>query len=218
MSVYGFQYSIPDKGDKTIMKHCANCGQEMADEMKFCPYCGTAAVAAAASEAAASVEQAETDGILNAQETVEAGGETVESQAGDAQGSAGTQESAGAQYSNAQNNAQGNPYAQYTRKTNTNEIPENNRTASILCYWLSFLGWFIAFMIADRKDPYVMKHLNQGLVINLFSMLWVIPVIGWIWEVFIIVCRIIGTVNAAEGKNGEVPLIGSIHMLDEGMQ
>ena len=91
---------------------------------------------------------------------------------------------------------------------------ENAKVASILCYWIGFIGWLIAFCISDRKDPYVKSHLNQSLVINLFGLLTWIPVLGWIWGIFILICRIIGTVNAAQDKNGEVPLIGKIHMID----
>lgn len=39
------------------------------------------------------------------------------------------------------------------------------RTASLLCYWFSFVGWCISYFLADNKDPYLRFHLNQSLIL-----------------------------------------------------
>ena len=54
---------------------------------------------------------------------------------------------------------------------------------------------------------------NQALVILLFSLLSVIPCIGWVWGVFMLVCWILGLIAAINQEEKEVPLIGKIRIL-----
>ena len=37
--------------------------------------------------------------------------------------------------------------------------------------------------------------------------------LGKLWGIFILVCMILGVLNASNGVNKEVPLIGGIHLL-----
>ena len=55
--------------------------------------------------------------------------------------------------------------------------------------------------------------MNQALVILLFSLLSLIPCIGWIWGIFMIVCWIMGLIAAINEEEKEVPLIGKIRIL-----
>ncbi|MCC8078258.1 MAG: hypothetical protein LIO60_07965 [Oscillospiraceae bacterium] len=56
-------------------------------------------------------------------------------------------------------------------------------------------------------------HLNQALVILLFSLLGMIPLVGWIWSIFIFICWLIGLIAAIQDVEKPVPLLGRIHLL-----
>ena len=53
------------------------------------------------------------------------------------------------------------------------------KVTSILSY-CTWIGWLIAFFAGDKEGAKF--HLNQGLVVMLFSLGAIIPIIGWIWE------------------------------------
>ena len=79
---------------------------------------------------------------------------------------------------------------------------------------LSYFGlvlWLVAYLAGDKVGAKF--HLNQSLVLNLFAFLSIIPVLGWFWAIFILVCDIMGIVYAAQGVNKEVPLLGKIRIL-----
>lgn len=84
------------------------------------------------------------------------------------------------------------------------------KTTSIIGY-LTWIGFIIAVCAGDKEGAKF--HLNQALVILLFSLLSVIPCIGWIWGVFMIVCWIMGLIAAINQEEKEVPLIGKIRIL-----
>lgn len=80
--------------------------------------------------------------------------------------------------------------------------------------WVAYLTWIgllIAFVAGDKEGAKF--HLNQALVIFLFSLLSIIPCIGWIWGIFMLVCWVMGLVVAINEEEKEVPLIGSIKIL-----
>ena len=80
--------------------------------------------------------------------------------------------------------------------------------------WVAYLTWIgllIAFVARDKEGAKF--HLNQALVIFLFSLLSIIPCIGWIWGIFMLVCWVMGLVAAINEEEKEVPLIGSIKIL-----
>ena len=80
--------------------------------------------------------------------------------------------------------------------------------------WVAYLTWIgllIAFVAGDKEGAKF--HLNQALVIFLFSLLSIIPCIGWIWGIFMLVCWVIGLIAAIKEEEKEVPLIGSIKIL-----
>ncbi len=84
------------------------------------------------------------------------------------------------------------------------------KTTSIVAY-ITWIGLLIAFCAGDKEGAKF--HLNQALVIFLFSLLSVIPCIGWIWGIFMIVCWILGLIAAINQEEKEVPLIGSIKIV-----
>lgn len=94
---------------------------------------------------------------------------------------------------------------------------EKNKGMAIVAYILFFIP-----LLAAKDSPFAMYHANQGLTLFLTALaanvvLTIIPFIGWILLPFanlaILVFVIIGIVNAANGVNKPLPLIGSITLL-----
>lgn len=86
----------------------------------------------------------------------------------------------------------------------------DKRTTGIVAY-ITWIGLLVAFCAGDKDGAKF--HLNQALVIFLFSLLGVIPCIGWIWEIFMLVCWIMGLIAAINEEEKPVPLIGGIQIL-----
>ena len=84
------------------------------------------------------------------------------------------------------------------------------KTTSIVAY-LTWIGLIIAVVAGDKEGAKF--HVNQALVIMLFSLLSIIPCIGWIWGIFMLVCWIMGLIAAINQEEKEVPLIGRIKIL-----
>lgn len=47
----------------------------------------------------------------------------------------------------------------------------------------------------------------------LFSLLSIVPCIGWIWGIFMIVCWFMGFISAINQEEKPVPLIGNIKII-----
>ena len=61
----------------------------------------------------------------------------------------------------------------------------DSKTTGIVAY-LTWIGLLIAILAGDKQGAKF--HVNQALVIWLFSLLSIIPCIGWIWAIFMFVC------------------------------
>ena len=95
----------------------------------------------------------------------------------------------------------------------------DKRTTDVVAY-LTWVGLIIAFVAGDRERSRF--HLNQSLVIWLaITLLGIVthwmPLIGWIVRIvgmlFCAACWFIGFVNAIQGVEKEVPLLGQIKIL-----
>jgi uncharacterized membrane protein len=84
------------------------------------------------------------------------------------------------------------------------------RVTSIIAY-ITLIGLIIAFCAGDREGAKF--HLNQALVIFLFSLLSLVPMVGWIWGLVMIVFWVMGLVAAINEEEKPVPLIGGIKIL-----
>lgn len=84
------------------------------------------------------------------------------------------------------------------------------KTTGIVAY-LTWIGLLIAVLAGDKDGAKF--HVNQALVIFLFSLLSLIPCIGWIWGIFMIVCWFMGIIAAINEEEKPVPLIGGIKIL-----
>ena len=113
----------------------------------------------------------------------------------------------------------GNPIIQNTETIEDKHVV--NRTVSntsmsveatsIIAY-MTWIGFLIAYIAGDKEGAKF--YLNQALVFNIFAMGIIIPIIGWLWAIFILVCFILGIIWAANQEPRELPLIGSIKILD----
>lgn len=86
-----------------------------------------------------------------------------------------------------------------------------DKKATGIVAYLTWIGFLVALLAGDKEGAKF--HLNQALVIMLFSLLSIIPCIGWMWGIFMIVCWFIGFIAAINEEEKEVPLIGSIKLL-----
>lgn len=87
----------------------------------------------------------------------------------------------------------------------------NAHTTGIVAY-LTWIGFLIALLLGDREGAKF--HINQALVINLFSLACAIPVIGQIWSIFMIILWILGLVAACNDEEKPVPILGGIRILN----
>lgn len=85
------------------------------------------------------------------------------------------------------------------------------KATAILSY-ISIIIWLVVYVIGDKEGAKF--HLNQSLVINLGFFLCIIPVIGWIWSLFMLYAWVMGLVYAIKDEEKEVPLIGKIKLLN----
>lgn len=86
----------------------------------------------------------------------------------------------------------------------------NTKTTSIVAY-ITLIGLIVALCAGDKEGAKF--HINQAFVIWLFSLLSNIPLIGWIWGIFILVCWIMGLIAAINQEEKRVPLIGNITLI-----
>jgi len=86
---------------------------------------------------------------------------------------------------------------------------------------VAYILFFIPLLTDAKKDPFVKFHVKQGIVVfALAVILWVIRAVMpwyWVWNLYwlfnlvglaILVFAIIGIINAANGKQEKLPLIG----------
>lgn len=86
----------------------------------------------------------------------------------------------------------------------------DKRTTAIVAH-ITWIGLLIAFCCGDKEGAKF--WLNQALVITLFTLLSVIPCIGWIWAIFMLVCWIMSLISAINEEEKPVPLIGGIVLI-----
>lgn len=94
----------------------------------------------------------------------------------------------------------------------------DKKTTDIVAY-ITWIGWIVAFLAGDKAASKF--HLNQSLVIWLgfliSTAIGFIPVVGFVSyliNVFLLVCFILGLVYAIQGQEKEVPLLGTIKLLN----
>lgn len=96
----------------------------------------------------------------------------------------------------------------------TNDVPGKN--IAIISY-LTVVGLVIAFVMNnEKKEPFARFHIRQSLGIVLTSLALgivnIIPILGWIISIvgfFVLLYMwIVGLLNATNGKEKVVPILG----------
>lgn len=106
------------------------------------------------------------------------------------------------------------------QKVATKEDIEKNKLNAIL----SYLGILIIVPLISedaKKSQFAKFHLNQGLVLLIssfaLSIVWVIPILGWIvgffGGIFLFVIWIMALISAIHGEMKKVPLLGDIELI-----
>ncbi|MDP1728738.1 MAG: hypothetical protein Q8L27_00860 [archaeon] len=101
------------------------------------------------------------------------------------------------------------------RKTSTEGI-QNEKLCAVLSYLVVGIIWYFADENM-KKSQFVKFHVKQGLVLLIseviVSVIWSIPFLGWVigplLNLVTIILLIIGVVNAVNGKQNELPIIGN---------
>lgn len=94
----------------------------------------------------------------------------------------------------------------------------NKRTTDVVAY-LTWVGLIIAFVMGDRNASRF--HINQSLVLWIAGTLcgfigritFIGGIVAGIGGLFCGLCWLIGFINAIQGVEKEVPLLGQIHLL-----
>ena len=93
------------------------------------------------------------------------------------------------------------------------------KVTGIIAY-LTLIGWLIAYLAGDKEGAKF--HLNQALVLAICNIaniiVGMIPLIGGILSsiisIIILIFAILGIVYAAQDQEKELPIIGSIKILN----
>lgn len=103
-----------------------------------------------------------------------------------------------------------------------NEVIKNtpDKTIAIVSY-LTVIGLIVAFVLNnEKKDPFASYHIRQSLGLVLtsiaLSLINVIPVLGWIVSLIgafvLLYMWITGLLNAVNGKEKPVPILGEKYL------
>ncbi|MCH7471611.1 hypothetical protein IIA79_01475 [bacterium] len=89
--------------------------------------------------------------------------------------------------------------------------------AAGLSVLLGLIGGLIFFLI-EKESKYVKFYAFQSLILSLCHILSLIPIIGWLWGLFILIMQIVALINAFSGKIFKVPVIGNIAAKQAGLE
>ncbi len=102
------------------------------------------------------------------------------------------------------------------QETNLEITNNQGKNIAIIAY-ITIIGLIIAFMMnSDKKDKYASYHIKQSLGIAAsalaLTVIGIIPILGWIISFlgffFILFLWVMGLINAINGKEKPVPLVG----------
>lgn len=85
------------------------------------------------------------------------------------------------------------------------------QATSVVAY-MTWIGFIVAVCAGDKEGAKF--FINQALVFHLAGFLCFIPILGFFWAIFMIICFILGVIWAAEQTPRKLPLIGGITILN----
>lgn len=183
---------------------CNQCGQQIADNLSFCPNCG-----AKIGGNAENAQQAQ-----QTQQTAPQGNAVPPYNGGTT-----NQQSVSEQVNDAFNKVMDTD--DHTAEFDPEQV-KMGKAMSILCY----IGILVLIpMFAEKENKYVRFHANQGFTLFLLevaagivsAILGLIPIFGVIVSsvisIALLIFMVLGIVNAANDKAKELPLIGKIKFI-----
>lgn len=96
----------------------------------------------------------------------------------------------------------------------------DDKTMGIIAY-LTIIGLIVAIIMNnEKKDPFTSYHIRQSLGLAVtgiaLAVIGIIPFIGWLISilgmVFIVILWIMGLINALNGSEKPVPVLGDKYM------
>lgn len=86
----------------------------------------------------------------------------------------------------------------YTAK----DIEENKVLAALSYLWIISL----VILLVKKDSPFAQFHAKQGLVLFIaFVLLGWIPVLGWLFDIVLLIAIVVGFIQALSGKAFEIP-------------
>lgn len=110
--------------------------------------------------------------------------------------------------------------AEEQKKSDTQSDVDKNKALAIIAY-IGIL-WIVP-VVAAKDSEYAMFHANQGLNLFLVAValmfIWIIPILGWLigffgW-IFVVILAIMGIINAANGEQKPLPIIGGWRLIKQ---
>lgn len=104
-----------------------------------------------------------------------------------------------------------------SEQTNTTDTVSEGKTIAIVSY-ITLIGLIIAFVLNnDKKNTFASYHIRQSLGLGIFAIVIMIvgfiPYIGWIinliGSLLLFVLWILGIINAANGEEKPLPIVGN---------
>jgi uncharacterized membrane protein len=90
---------------------------------------------------------------------------------------------------------------------------------------MSYVIFFLPFLVENKKNSFTLYHANQGLLVlltalgvNMIGSL--IPIFGWfiilpLGNIFVFILVLMGIFTALKGEKKELPFIGGFSLLSE---
>ncbi len=91
------------------------------------------------------------------------------------------------------------------------DIAKNKDLAALSYFWILSLVVYWA----KRDSPFVRFHARQGVTLFILSLVFAfIPVVRQVLELLVLLACAAGFVNAAQGKQNDLPLVAAIARMD----
>jgi uncharacterized membrane protein len=98
-------------------------------------------------------------------------------------------------------------------KSSTGMEPNVAAGVAVLFGWISGL----IFFLIEKDSKFVKFYAFQALIVGLCFILSPIPIIGWLWGLFLFIMWIIMLINAFSGRIFKVPVVGNLAAKQAGL-
>jgi len=108
---------------------------------------------------------------------------------------------------NENNTIPGNQAQPVSEDLKKKDVEENKDIAAFSYLWVMS----VIVYLTRKNSPFIKFHSKQAIVLFIISIvLWFIPVVGNLLELFVLAGMVIGFLSAAQGQWKEVPVIGPL--------